>query len=622
MTDLMIKANAASDKATQTPGGRDNVSTLAGLAGSFQDMLHKAGARIEDGFSALASRAGFSAQADRADAPRPADDYGRDQGDDAQDRLDNSARNADNGDDRSGTHRADREDNQARDHGGDNRDEGGDARDSEHGESAADDRGGDQGNDETGERDAASNEDQGGGQQADSDDSGDGETRASSNAGDDGQGTGGEAAGQDGAGQTANGNTAGTQVNASGEAATSTLLDLISGGEGLGVEGHASDQGKTSSAEGIATAAQNIAAAAGQDNTAKEMSQGNGANNGQRNTHQAQAAANASEQAKAVANEGAAGLKETQTNTPLGTVETQASGIAKALGDGNKAQVTVSVINESQNLTSKPNAALATNTVLSGERSSQSSSGQQAGSHSQSGGNQGQTAQAQQAQQAQAANAQTQGAQNSAAQAGADAKGLVQAQSVSSTSSAASTHAGGGEGVTQAGGVTGAQQTQQSQGQTAAEKASNTQKPEAAGRTVVDQISVKISKAIQAGSDKITIQLRPANMGRVEVKLEMIQDNRLSAMVVADSKETLDLLQKDSRELQRALQDAGLHAESGDLNFSLRGEENQAQKDGDASPRPLSGDEDLAELEEMIVEEAVIASDGRVLANGRIDVRA
>ena len=47
MTDLFIKANAISDKATQGPQGRDNVSALAGLAVSFQDMIHKAGIRIE-----------------------------------------------------------------------------------------------------------------------------------------------------------------------------------------------------------------------------------------------------------------------------------------------------------------------------------------------------------------------------------------------------------------------------------------------------------------------------------------------------------------------------------------------------------------------------------------------
>ena len=139
---------------------------------------------------------------------------------------------------------------------------------------------------------------------------------------------------------------------------------------------------------------------------------------------------------------------------------------------------------------------------------------------------------------------------------------------------------------------------------------------------MVEQISVKVTKALEAGIDKINIQLRPAHLGRVEVKIEMSQDNRLSAMVVVDNRETLETLKNDSRALQRSLLEAGLNTDSGDLNFSLRGEEQNAKEENGSSSTPLTGDEEIAELEEMIIEEAIIASDGQVLTNGRIDVRA
>ncbi len=416
----------------------------------------------------------------------------------------------------------------------------------------------------------------------------------------------------------------------------STLLNMMAGGDALGSEGAASDQGKLSSAEGIATATQNTAASAASENTSKTTPVATAAASaaaentskttpvataaakGSPNTGQAQAGANAGAQAKTAANGQSAAAADVDVAAPVTTVETQAAGIAKAIGDGNRAQVTVTVTNEAQTLTSKPNAALTTNAVISGEGSSQSSSGRQAGTHTPNRGTQGQVAQAA-VQQAQAG--QNQAAGNSGVQTGAAAKGLVQAQGASAAASGGTVHAGGGvEGVTQAGGVSG---TQQAQNQAAAEQATNARKTASTGRSVAEQISVKITKAIQAGTDKITIQLRPANMGRVEVKLEIGLDNRLTALVIADNRETLEILQKDARELQRALQDAGLQADSGDLNFSLRGEENQARDEESASSgRPLTGDEDIATLEEMIVEEAVIASDGRVLANGRIDIRA
>ena len=184
-------------------------------------------------------------------------------------------------------------------------------------------------------------------------------------------------------------------------------------------------------------------------------------------------------------------------------------------------------------------------------------------------------------------------------------------------------HSGGGEGTAQvnAGGGAG-QQTQQTQSQSAAEQANNSQKQAPSGRTVVDQVSVKITKAIQGGNDKITIQLRPANMGRVEVKMELTQDNHLTVLIVADNRETLELLKDDARGLQRALAEAGLQTDAGDMNFNLRGQDGQDQ-DGKAPSRGGAFvEDDVVILDENIIEEAVVASDGRVLANGRIDIRA
>ena len=182
-------------------------------------------------------------------------------------------------------------------------------------------------------------------------------------------------------------------------------------------------------------------------------------------------------------------------------------------------------------------------------------------------------------------------------------------------------HSGGGEGAAQTGtgGVSGSQQTQ---GQNAANQSGNSQNTARTGRSMVEQVTVKITKAIQAGNDKITIQLRPANMGRVEVKMEVAQDNRLNVLVIVDRADTLEQLQKDSRELQRGLQEAGLQVDNGDLNFNLRGEENQAKEGDNSSGRAASVEDDVVLLDEEIIEQALISSDGRVLSNGRIDVRA
>ena len=644
MDDLLIKTNTVKDAATSGPNGRDSASALAGLAGSFQNLLHRAGVRIEDGFSILAARTGLGALAERADHVQPADDYGRQQSDDARDRFDDRGGSDNRADNSSDTPRAERDNDYGREHGSEHRDDRGDVDDANHGESHAEDRGdvddanhgeshaverGDvddanhgeshaegRGDDSAARDDTPTNDDQGDDQQVSSDDGDDGETYGKTSESDGETKTAdNETENPDGAVQSAGTDGLVAQAGVSTETTDKVLSGLLAGGEALSEEGVASEQGKVSSADGQATALEAIAAAS--ENASKTTPVSSGKSDGPQNHHQPQASANASDQAKAAANQQSAIFGDDESGAAQTTVETQASGLAKAIGGDNRTQVSVTVTNEAQNLTSRPNAALTANTVISGEGSSQSSNSQSAGNHTQSGGNQNQ------AQQAQAAATQTQAAQNQSAQAtqaGTGAKSLVQAQAMSGNAGSTA-NSGGGEGAVQTGtgGVSGSQQTR---GQNAVNQSGNTQNPARTGRSMVEQVTVKITKAIQAGNDKITIQLRPANMGRVEVKMEVSQDNRLNVHVIVDRPETLDQLQKDSRELQRALQEAGLHVDNEDLNFNLRGEENHAKEGDNSSGRAASVEDDVVLLDNEIIEQAVISSDGRVLSKGRIDVRA
>jgi len=90
---------------------------------------------------------------------------------------------------------------------------------------------------------------------------------------------------------------------------------------------------------------------------------------------------------------------------------------------------------------------------------------------------------------------------------------------------------------------------------------------------VTEQISVQISKAVKAGIDRIDIQLRPKELGRVDVRLELTGDGKVNATVTVDTRETLELLKTDARGLERALDDAGLKSDSNSLNFNLRGQD-------------------------------------------------
>ena len=89
---------------------------------------------------------------------------------------------------------------------------------------------------------------------------------------------------------------------------------------------------------------------------------------------------------------------------------------------------------------------------------------------------------------------------------------------------------------------------------------------------VTHQVAVHLERAVGDGHDRFQIQLSPPDLGRIDVRLEISSDGRVSAVFGVDRQQTLDMLQRDSRDLQRALQDSGLRADSGSLSFNLRGE--------------------------------------------------
>jgi flagellar hook-length control protein FliK len=86
----------------------------------------------------------------------------------------------------------------------------------------------------------------------------------------------------------------------------------------------------------------------------------------------------------------------------------------------------------------------------------------------------------------------------------------------------------------------------------------------------IEQVAVQIKKAIGEGADKINIKLQPANLGKVEVRMEIGKDGILTANVIAERPETLELLQRDVRGLEKVLQEGGLKTDTQSFNFSLK----------------------------------------------------
>jgi len=86
----------------------------------------------------------------------------------------------------------------------------------------------------------------------------------------------------------------------------------------------------------------------------------------------------------------------------------------------------------------------------------------------------------------------------------------------------------------------------------------------------LNALAVHIAQQAQAGAKRFDIRLDPPELGRLEIRLDVARDGRATTHLVVERAETLDLLQRDARSLERALQSAGLDTSKDGLTFSLK----------------------------------------------------
>jgi flagellar hook-length control protein FliK len=115
-----------------------------------------------------------------------------------------------------------------------------------------------------------------------------------------------------------------------------------------------------------------------------------------------------------------------------------------------------------------------------------------------------------------------------------------------------------------------------------------------------EQVALILPQAVKSGDNHIQIQLQPAELGGIDVKLSVNHDGRVTMVVSADRSDTLNLLRQDSGSLTQALRDAGLQADNSSLSFNLRGgfSFNQQAFQGDAAggTAPSAADHGLSDI--------------------------
>jgi flagellar hook-length control protein FliK len=157
-----------------------------------------------------------------------------------------------------------------------------------------------------------------------------------------------------------------------------------------------------------------------------------------------------------------------------------------------------------------------------------------------------------------------------------------------------------------------AQATAQAQAEAAAKSASETSRP-----TPLHIVPVEIGARVLAGNKRFDIRLDPAELGRVDVSLEISDKGDVSARLTVDRVETLHMLQRDARTLERAFEQAGLKPSDGGVEISLRDPSDQSgsrqqQRQDEEGPRTRRAWVETTEESALVAETVPLRRAGRL----------
>lgn len=84
------------------------------------------------------------------------------------------------------------------------------------------------------------------------------------------------------------------------------------------------------------------------------------------------------------------------------------------------------------------------------------------------------------------------------------------------------------------------------------------------------QIAFELVRQVHQGNTQFQIRLDPPELGRIDVRMDIDSAGNVNARLTVEKAETLDLMQRDQRALERALAQAGLDGSRTNLEFSLK----------------------------------------------------
>jgi hypothetical protein len=109
---------------------------------------------------------------------------------------------------------------------------------------------------------------------------------------------------------------------------------------------------------------------------------------------------------------------------------------------------------------------------------------------------------------------------------------------------------------------------------------------------VASQVAQQIVRRANGDNTRFELRLDPPELGKIQVRLDVSRDHKVTAVVSADNPQALNELSRGARDLQQALQSAGLDLSDDRLSFDLSNQQggfSQPHQGGDnaSSPAPM-----------------------------------
>jgi len=137
----------------------------------------------------------------------------------------------------------------------------------------------------------------------------------------------------------------------------------------------------------------------------------------------------------------------------------------------------------------------------------------------------------------------------------------------------------------------------------------------------ISGLAVAIAARAQEGSNQFDIRLDPPELGRIDVRLDVDSSGQVTSHVTVERADTLELLQNQQPQLERALEQAGLKTADNGLSFSLRDQSFAGQNNNGGTLAGHSGSAQLVIPDADLPPVAASQIYSRIGLGGGVDIR-